>query len=401
MNAVRTMKLALSAALAAVSALAFGACSGDDGASDPNQQPGDASSVSDAGWTPGDAGGDAGVDGGGDAGADAAPPPEPTQHAPCDQGTCWAAGTLSSFCGSSTVSEDFSSGKYNVHDYTVLLPAGVKVDFMLSATGGTWSPALIVNAQGGTTLYDGEVGASGAVSVTAVSSGKSGAVAKVSLTASTDTAVNVFVTSWDVVNGGFTPTMPTSATYDLKTDVDCTPPGPGTLITPPNFDPNNTQNGFYQLPESDPAGLYVRKGAACSWGTKLLIDVIYTVATQWKPLYPSLSPLSVRDMNENIAACGTNHATHDDGTHVDIVAGCATDINCSDKAPKIALAKLFVDTGVACGILNNDTAVHKTVNDYFAQKTNYAPWNGQFMRSVTGHTQHFHVRVKKPNGACN
>jgi len=241
----------------------------------------------------------------------------------------------------------------------------------------------------------------GSVTATPIATGRGGTTAHVKLLAQSDTAVSVYVTDWGVVDGDFAPTMPSDATYSLKTDVDCEPPPPGTLLSPPNFDPNDTQNGYYQLPDSDPAGLYVKKGDACSWGNKLLIDVIYTVATHWKVAYPSLSPLSVRDMNENIAACGTDHATHNDGTHVDIVAGCATDIYCTDKAPKIALAKLFVDTGVACGILNNDTAVQPIVNDYFAQKTNYAPWNGQFMRSVTGHTAHFHVRVKKPDGTCN
>jgi hypothetical protein len=93
------------------------------------------------------------------------------------------------------------------------------------------------------------------------------------------------------------------------------------------------------LPYSDPDGLYTRKPDGCSRGTKLLIDVIYTVAYHWQPLYPSLSPISVLDLNEG--SCSTiNHATHDDGTHVDIIAGCATSVSCADKQPKIVLAKL-------------------------------------------------------------
>jgi hypothetical protein len=221
------------------------------------------------------------------------------------------------------------------------------------------------------------------------------------VTPKADLSANVFATGWSVVDGGFTPSLPMDATYTLSALLDCAPPTPGTLLSPPNFDPNDVQNGFYQLPPSEPPGLYTLKGAACSWGTKLLIDVIYTVATQYKPLYPAYSPLSIRDMNENTAACGTNHQTHDDGTHVDIVAGCATQVSCTNDEPAIALAKLFVDTGVACGILNNDTGVQAVVNSYFASKWTYAPWNGQFMRSVSGHDSHFHVRVKKPDGSCN
>ena len=65
------------------------------------------------------------------------------------------------------------------------------------------------------------------------------------------------------------------------------------------------------------------------------------------------------------------------------------------------LAKMFVDTGVACGILNNDTAIQAVVNAYFDSTQTYEPWHGQFMRSVDGHIHHFHVRVKKPDGLCN
>ena len=60
-----------------------------------------------------------------------------------------------------------------------------------------------------------------------------------------------------------------------------------------------------------------------------------------------------------------------------------------------------MDTGQVCGIINNDPAVQKVVNAYFNSKFSYKPWHGTFMRSVSGHTHHFHVRVKKPNGLCN
>jgi hypothetical protein len=297
------------------------------------------------------------------------------------------------------VSEDFGTGKYNVHEYALLLPKNTKVDLKLDATGGSWSPALVVNAADSTTLYDGANGA-GSI-VTPLSSGQGGTSAEISLTATTDEPVSVFVTSWGVLGSGFTAPMPTAASYALTTAVGCEPPPAGTLLSPPNFDPTDQDaGGFYLLPDSSPPGLYTHKAEGCSRGTKRLIDVIYTVATHWKPLYPSLSPLKIRDLNEG--SCSTvDHATHDDGTHVDVIAGCATDITCADKAPKIALAKLFVDTGVVCGILNNDTAVHDEVNAYFAQKTDYAPWKGPFMRSVDGHVTHFHVRVKKPDGTCN
>lgn len=388
---MRSALLALAFAAGALGAPALAGCGdSDDAADDGKADAGsDSSILDDSGWP------------GSDADPDVEPPPDPVPRAPCATGQCWSASSLSSFCGSSQVNEDFSTGLYNVHQYALALPAGEMVDLTMIVTGGAVSPALIVNAADGTTIYDGEIGASGNVKVSAVSSGRGGSMARVGFVADKVTPVDVFATSWSVVDGNFAPPMPTDVSYSLTTDVDCEPPPPGTLLSPPNFDEQQTSNGYFMLPDSEPPGLYVKKGDACSWGNKLLIDVIYTVATYWKPLYPSLSPLYVKDLNENVAACTTNHDTHADGTHVDIVAGCATSMYCADKAPKIALAKLFVDTGVACGILNNDTAVHQTVNDYFAQKTNYAPWKSQFMRSVTGHVEHFHVRVKKPDGTCN
>lgn len=372
--------------LSVAGAMLPAACgSPDDEGSGPTSQPTeDASVVHDAAWMP-----------------DSFVPPAPTPRAPCTQGKCWQAPALSGSCAGSALSEDFSTGKYNVHEYALSLPANEMVDLTATVTGGAWSPALIVNAATGETLYDGEVGASGSVKVSTASTGRTTDTARLGLLADTALDVKVFVTGWNVVDGDFAPPLPTDASYSLSASVDCQTPTPGTLLSPPNFDPAGTKNGFFMLPDSEPPGLYVKKGDACSWGTKTLIDAIYTVATLYKPLYPAYSPLSVRDMNEDPAACGKDHETHADGTHVDIVAGCATNIACADKAPKIALAKLFIDTGVACGIINNDTAVHQTVNAYFAEQTSYAPWHGQFMRSVSGHTEHFHVRVKKPDGTCN
>lgn len=379
--------------------LLLGACSGADPVAGEPEPP-EPSAATDGGTAGKTGSADAAPTATPDAGGDASPP-EPTSRAPCDAGQCWQASSLSGLCGSSTVSEDFGSGKYNVHQYALALPAGVMVDLKLEASAGAWNPALIVNGADGTTLFDGAQPAVGKdPQITALSSGKGQSVAHVQLTAKAGAVVSVFVTDWYIVDGGFTPSMPSDASYSLTTKVDCEPPGPGTLLSPPNFDGDDVVNGYFLLPDSVPSGLYTHKADGCSRGTKLLIDSIYTVATHWKPLYPSLSPLSVMDMNEG--PCSTvDHATHDDGTHVDIVAGCATDISCANKAPKLALAKLFVDTGVACGILNNDVAVQSEVNAYFAQKTTYAPWKGTFMRSVTGHVKHFHVRVKRPNGSCD
>jgi hypothetical protein len=212
--------------------------------------------------------------------------------------------------------------------------------------------------------------------------------------------LSVFATSWSVVDSGFSTPMPTDATYQLQVTGDCQA-GTIDLITPPNFDPNDTDgNGYYVLPESEPPGLYTKKHDDCSRGNQLLIELLYTVAWHWNQRRPALSPIAFRDLNE--AWCSSvNHATHDDGTHADVVITCATDVSCSDKEPFLELARLIIDTGEACGIISDQPAdVLDQVNAYFTSHHAYTPWWSTFARSVGGHTAHLHVRVKRPDGTC-
>lgn len=331
------------------------------------------------------------------------PPKKPKQLDPCKVGKCWSAGSLSGLCGVSSLNEDYSSGKYNAHRRTLAPKTGVKVELTLAATAGSWKPALIINDAAGATVFDGQTAWSDSkLSVQTLSTGKTGSAAKVRLTAHKASTLTVYATGWTAINSGFSAFLPKSAKYTLTVNSGCPPPKPGKLLSPPNFDKNNKDSkGYYLLPQSQPSGLYTRKADACSRGTKLLIDVLYTVAYHWKSKQPKYSPIKYLDLNEAKSCSTVNHATHDDGTHADLTAGCATQVSCTNNQPAIDLAKLFVDTGQVCGIINNDTAVQKVVNAYFKSKFSYKPWHGTFMRSVSGHTHHFHVRVKKPNGSCN
>ncbi len=337
--------------------------------------------------------------------SDSAPPPpppkKPKQLNPCKVGKCWSASALSSLCGSSSLDEDYSSGKYNVHRYTLAPQPKVKVELTLAVTAGGYKPALVIQNPAGVTVADGERSSSSAdLSVQVLATGKTSGPAKVRLTANKAMTLTIYATGWSVIQGGFSPMLSKSGKYRLTVASGCTPPKPGKLLSPPNFDSKNVKKGYYLLPQSQPPGLYTRKADDCSRGTKLLIDVLYTVAYHWKQKQPSLSPIKYLDLNEGTCS-SVNHATHDDGTHADLTAGCATQVSCTNNQPAIDLAKLFVDTGQVCGIINNDTAVQKVVNAYFKSKFSYKPWHGTFMRSVSGHTHHFHVRVKKPNGSCN
>ncbi len=325
----------------------------------------------------------------------------PQQEQPCDAGACWGAPSVTPPCGVVDFDEDFSTGKYNVHEHPVMAPGEVSLDLTLSKMAGTWSPALLVRKEDGTIVSDGVIGWSETgLKIEVLNSGQGSEKATVRITAQQPTQLYVFVTGWEVVDSGFLAPLPAEAKYQLSFDAKCEPPAPGELLSPPNFDPNNIKDGYFLLPESNPPGLYTRKADDCSRGTKLLIDVLYTVATHWKKLRPELAPIKIMDLNEG-SCSSVDHATHDDGTHVDLSAGCATQVACKDNQPAIDLAKLFVDTGKTCGIINNDTDVQTEVNAYFGSKFSYKPWHGTFMRSVSGHTHHFHVRVLKPDGKCN
>lgn len=337
---------------------------------------------------------------------DASPPKckaiTPEQLAPCQQGQCWQSKIpLPATCGSSVKTENFGSGKYNVHRYILNTTAKITTDLSLVTTAGSFEPALVIQDASGKTLFDGQYGTSNSsVEVKAMSTPKTAGPAKVRITTQSAMQLYVFVTGWAAIDSGFGKGLPTSIKYALTISLDCPPPATGKLQSPPCFDPKNVKGGYYLLPQSCPSGLYTRKADDCSRGTKRLIDVLYTVSARAKKELPAYSPLHFNDLNEGSCSV-VDHLTHDDGTHADVHSGCATNVSCADNGPAIALAKMFIDTGEACGILFNDTGVQAVVNAYFASKVSYKPWGSKFMRSVTGHNTHFHVRVKKPDGSCN
>lgn len=323
----------------------------------------------------------------------------PTQLEPCGPGSCWSTLTFSGICGPTDIDEDFSSGAYNVHRFGLSVRAGVPVTLTLTRTGGEFDPALIIQDEQGATVYDGELGVCQAgLVVEALSTGSDSDTASVRLQPAVDMKLAVFLTGWHVVDGGFAPPMPLDATYAFRVDNDCQPETGAK--DPPNFDEDDVVDGYHLLPDSEPPGLYQHKDDDCSRGTRRLVQVLHTVAERWHELRPEFTPISIRDLNE--AWCSTvDHATHDDGTHADLVVTCATDMTCSNWIPAVDLAKLFIDTGEVCGILFLDTKVQAAVNPYFEAHHRYEPWKQLFMRPVDGHDHHFHIRVKKPDGTCN
>lgn len=323
----------------------------------------------------------------------------PTPLDPCGPASCWSTLTFSGICGPTDVDEDFSSGNYNVHRFELSTRAGVPVTLTLARTGGDFDPALIVHDELGATVYDGQLGVCEAgLTVEALSSGQDSDTASVRLVPASDMRLTLFLTGWHVVDGGFAPAMPLDATYTFRVDNDCQ--SETGAFDPPNFDEGDVVDGYHLLPDSDPPGLYEHKDDDCSRGTRRLVQVLATVAARWHALRPEFTPIAFRDLNE--AWCSSvDHSTHDDGTHADLVVDCATDNGCSNWIPAFDLARLFIDTGEVCGILFLDTKVQSVVNPYFDAHHAYEPWKQLFMRTVDGHDQHFHIRVKKPDGTCN
>jgi hypothetical protein len=328
------------------------------------------------------------------------PPDEPPMPlAPCENGSCWSTLTFSAICGSTFVDENYASGSFNVHEFSLSVWADRPVELSLTRTGGAFFPAIVIHDDMGETVYDGEIGAwNDQLTINAITTGEDGEVAAVEILPKVDMQLSVFLTGWDVIASDFVAPIPTDVTYTFEVYNDCVSET-GTQL-PPNFDPNDIVDGYHLLPPSEPPGLYTRKADGCSRGIQRLIEVIYTVAVRWAELRPEFTPITVLDLNEG--PCSTvDHETHDDGTHVDLTISCATEVACANWVPAVDLARLFVDTGEVCGIIFNDDGVQAVINPYFEANHDYEPWHQTFMRTVAGHESHFHLRVKKLDETCN
>lgn len=148
--------------------------------------------------------------------------PDPVPLVPCDQGACWDTGLIAPICGTATVDEDFSTGRYNVHAYAARAQGIGETRFALIRTGGTWQPRLILAQPDGTVLFDGEIGrVREGLEVVLIDDGGAGQQAIVDVTTDTDLDLVAFVTSWDVVDSGFTDALPVDSTYTIQTQVSC------------------------------------------------------------------------------------------------------------------------------------------------------------------------------------
>jgi hypothetical protein len=177
----------------------------------------------------------------------------------------------------------------------------------------------------------------------------------------------------------------------------CTQPGQHTpldgLLSPPNLIPHQTRAGYYQLPPVSPDNSYdVYTCDNQLWGSKELIDVLYTVAKRWKQKYPG-GYLYIGDLN------ASGHASHKWGRAVDLeattngtdmVADFTEKFGPYNRVATVELGKMFVDTNLVKHIWFNDVSVNSEVLKY-ASDTGRS--KNMLMQPITGHDNHFHLDI--------
>jgi hypothetical protein len=142
--------------------------------------------------------------------------------APCSTASCWNPVANFASCGSWTVDQDFTSGRYSVHRYWAhLFPGGVTT-LRLARASGTFTPALLVSDRAGQLVYAGDVASiHPSVHVVSAHDGRDGADATVALTAASDLDVYVYVTDWSVLSASFGGRVSTTAHYHFVASEDC------------------------------------------------------------------------------------------------------------------------------------------------------------------------------------
>ena len=141
---------------------------------------------------------------------------------PCGVASCWDPSASFTTCGAWTMNEDFSSGSFSVHRYSVTLPAGGPLTLRLERTAGSFAPALLVSDRAGNVVYGGEAAALYPdVAVIAPEDGRGGSAAHVTLEAARDMTAYVYVTGWEILDAGFRGSLPTSVRYRFSAVHDC------------------------------------------------------------------------------------------------------------------------------------------------------------------------------------
>jgi murein endopeptidase len=172
---------------------------------------------------------------------------------------------------------------------------------------------------------------------------------------------------------------------------------PGLVSAPITEGPD--KNGYFRMPDA-PNGEYTfwpNTPEKERYGSRALIDTIYTVAMEWAKKHPE-EKLVIGDMN---VPPPNRHLSHRTGIDVDIYTKASTgDANKSgsfvsneDKA--VQLGKMFADTKNVFAVYYNVIKVQQEVNPYANNVAGHAPYQRPtaMMFTQAHHFNHFHVRI--------
>lgn len=191
---------------------------------------------------------------------------------------------------------------------------------------------------------------------------------------------------------GFLGLMEQPSAADPTNPIDDPSDGPissGNLLLPPNLGSPNLL-GYYQMPKSldGSYSLYGCNTGNQRWGDLKLIQVLYTVSTNWAKAHPT-HKIQIGDLN------ASGHRSHKWGRGVDIDAPglMLVDGGSYKRDLTIELAKEFFKTGLILRIFYDDPTVNNAVNSW--AKANGLPG---YMQAIGGHANHFHIDLNIPKG---
>lgn len=134
----------------------------------------------------------------------------------------WGLSAALHRCREWSLAENYSTGRFNVHRFRVELPAGGPVTVRFARTAGVWEPAILVSDVAGAPIVT-AAGPTAHATVTATvdASGRGSDAAALTLQAATATTVQVYVTGWSVIDGGYATFLPRTAKYLLSMAHEC------------------------------------------------------------------------------------------------------------------------------------------------------------------------------------
>lgn len=180
----------------------------------------------------------AGFDEGASCGGDPAPEPQPDEPSdqlvveamradvlgqdPGSHVDVWHPSAILSACGSWSIDENFSSGRFNAHRYQLEVEGEGDVTLTFRKRAGSLAPAIYVFDRRGTPIYVGDAAAGHPeINATKLDTGRAGDTARVRLENAGSRRIFAFVTSWETADSGMHGRVSTTARYRFEAAQTC------------------------------------------------------------------------------------------------------------------------------------------------------------------------------------